>query len=904
MSLHEYATGQRWVSDAEPDLGLGLIIQAEERLVRVLFPATDEERAYAVNGAPLSRLLLSVGDEAQSVDGWSLTIESIAENAGLALYAGVRTDTGEQTTLPETRLAHDVQVNAPSDRLFTHQFDSNAWFELRHDSMLHRAELEQSPLRGLLGARISAIPHQLFIAHTVAHRYAPRVLLADEVGLGKTIEAGLILHHQLVTERAQRAVIVVPQPLISQWVLELMRRFNLDAAIFDEERCAEAEASTGDNPFASEQLVLCSLDFLVRHPKRAEQLHTVDWDLLIVDEAHHLRWSENPDAVSAEYRLIESLAETIPGLMLLTATPEQLGYASHFARLRLLDPDRFQSLEQFTAEQAHFVEAAQQVDALLEQGRDSEVSDLLDRHGTGRVLFRNSRMHVKGFARREKQGYALDNPYAEWSLHPETDASADWVETDPRVRWLLNWLRESKQKALVICAHQNTATALEHYLHFQNGIRSAAFHEGLGLLARDRAAAWFAADDGAQALICSEIGSEGRNFQFVQHLVLFDLPTEPDLLEQRIGRLDRIGQTGTVHIHVPYLKSSPQELLFRWYDEGLSAFTRFSHAGSSLRSMYAPQIEAGLVDPAGVDLESLIQDTRQKHAELTEQLEHGRDRLLELSSCRDDIAHPLRDQLIDANDDPALLRYLDMLCDCFGIETEPLDAHSMVLRPTTGYEEGFKDISEDGTSFTADRATALAKEDFKFLSWEHPLITESFDRVLGGHRGNTALGVIQGTAVEPGTLMLECLFQASVVAPRRLQIGRYLPPQLIRLVIDHKLRFVEERLPFDGIRGQTHNIALARVKPVLLAQKATLIRMLEMAHSEVAPKLQDLVTRANARINQELVPELERLRYLKTVNPNVREVEVTQLEEVINQVRTAVSQATVRFAGVRVLISN
>ena len=97
----------------------------------------------------------------------------------------------------------------------------------------------------------------------------------------------------------------------------------------------------------------------------------------------------------------------------------------------------------------------------------------------------------------------------------------------------------------------------------KHGIRATLFHEGMSLIERDRAAAWFAdPEEGAQVLICSEIGSEGRNFQFAHHLVLFDLPSNPDLLEQRIGRLDRIGQNAVIKIHVPYVRAVPVRFCF------------------------------------------------------------------------------------------------------------------------------------------------------------------------------------------------------------------------------------------------------------------------------------------------------------------------------------------------------
>ena len=131
------------------------------------------------------------------------------------------------------------------------------------------------------------------------------------------------------------------------------------------------------------------------------------------------------------------------------------------------------------------------------------------------------------------------------------------VADSHRTKWLATLLKSLKsQKVLVICRDKATAMELEHYLHLQAGIRCASFHEDLSLLERDRAAAYFADEEsGARALICSEIGSEGRNFQFSQHLVCFDLPHHPDLLEQRIGRLDRIGNAVTLIFMSPFRRT-------------------------------------------------------------------------------------------------------------------------------------------------------------------------------------------------------------------------------------------------------------------------------------------------------------------------------------------------------------
>ncbi|WP_206209126.1 DEAD/DEAH box helicase family protein, partial [Vogesella mureinivorans] len=143
------------------------------------------------------------------------------------------------------------------------------------------------------------------------------------------------------------------------------RRFNLRFALFDEERCeAITEVDTTCNPFEDEQCVIASVGWLAHSRKRAQQLLEAGWDLLVVDEAHHLAWA--PEAPSREYSLVESLAQATAGVILLTATPEQLGRSGHFARLRLLDPARYADLDAFMAESDRHLALSQVTEALLE----------------------------------------------------------------------------------------------------------------------------------------------------------------------------------------------------------------------------------------------------------------------------------------------------------------------------------------------------------------------------------------------------------------------------------------------------------------------------------------------------------------------------------------------------------
>ena len=348
--------------------------------------------------------------------------------------------------LREIFLSNQIRFNKPQDKLYAGQIDRMDNFVLRYRALQNQFEQHKSPMRGLCGMRAGLIPHQLYIAHEVGRRHAPRVLLADEVGLGKTIEAGMIIHQQVLSGRAERILIVVPETLQHQWLVEMMRRFNLHFSIFDEERCIEAFAEA-DNPFDTQQYVLCSLDFLRKSRKRFEQALEGEWDLLVVDEAHHLEWSQ--DKPSREYQVVEGLAERTAGVLLLTATPEQLGRESHFARLRLLDPDRFYDYDAFVEEEEQYAPVADAITALfsgeklpdeaknqitellseqdveplfriIESDSDEEakavgarqelIDNLMDRHGTGRVLFRNTRAAIKGFPKRNVHLMPMEIP--------------------------------------------------------------------------------------------------------------------------------------------------------------------------------------------------------------------------------------------------------------------------------------------------------------------------------------------------------------------------------------------------------------------------------------------------------------------------------------------------------------
>ncbi|MGI9211077.1 MAG: RNA polymerase-associated protein RapA [Methylococcaceae bacterium] len=949
--MSKFAPGQRWVSETEPEMGLGIVLDVENNRVTVLFIAGNERRTYAVDNSPLTRVVFSRGDTLESVDGWTLNVTAIQEHAGLLRYEGLDAQ-GEKRTLDEMEISHFMQFNKPDDRLFTGQLDSPALFRLRYETLQHLARLEQSPIRGLQGARTSLIPHQIYIAHEVAERHAPRVLLADEVGLGKTIEAGLIMHHQLLTGRAERILVIVPEPLLYQWLVEMRRRFNLRFSLFDEERYQQID---DDNPFMAEQWVLASLDFFMEDQKLRQAVLEAPWDLCVVDEAHHLEWSSG--YISPEYQFIEALSQAVPGLLLLTATPEQLGKEGHFARLRLLDPDRFYSFDTFLTEEAEYKELADMIhhlldDPILSKGTLSQLesivsSDLaeellekldspdsseparqeliqlmLDRHGTGRVLFRNTRATIKGFPGRQLIPTLLPLPpayQAIWSnaktledwLHPEVlwktaESRSEWWRHDTRVQWMTQTVRAlDHAKVLVICARAETAIDLEEALR-QNGIRAAAFHEGMSIVNRDRAAAWFAdQEDGADVLVCSEIGSEGRNFQFAHHLILFDLPLNPDLLEQRIGRLDRIGQTETIRIHAVCFEKTAQHTLFRWYHEGLGAFTQPCQTGQAVFSRLGEALKKALsahpTDSTEPE-ESLIQTARQLTEAIQLSLQQGRDRLLELNSCRKTIADALVEQVDEADDEGSLWPYMEDVFDAYGVNIEEHSDQCYILTPGEHLRMQFPELPEDGVTITLERHIALAREDMQFLTFEHPMVRGAMDLLLNSEHGNAAFSVMSHPELSAGQLLVEVFHRVDCAAPRYLQIGRYCPPSLIRSLIDIKgtdlsalphSRLVEQARVFD----RDHAVELIR------GQRQQITHCIKLAEKKAMKTLPGLIKDSAKRMLDAQTTELKRLVSLKRVNPNVRASELDQIKAHALEMNTCIQSTRIRLDAVRVIVT-
>jgi ATP-dependent helicase HepA len=944
--MSKFVTGQRWISESEPELGLGTVDYADSNRVQIMFKAAGLTRTYSAVLAPLKRVRFRVGDKVKTQSGNEFVVKEAVEQHGLLTYIG------ENQRLVETELSDNLSLRGPQERLFAGRFDSSQTFELRRRTLelFHRSR--KSSVRGFLGGRIDLIPHQLFIAHEVASRHAPRVMLSDEVGLGKTIEACLIMHRLLLSGLANRILVLVPESLLHQWFIEMLRRFNIWLHIFDEERCASIEAGDpGANPFLDDQLVLTSIDFLTASPRRSAQAVEAGWDILVVDEAHHLEWSET--APSRKYKIVEDLSRKSEGLLLLTATPEQLGVESHFARLRLLDPDRYRDLAAFLAESRDYRPTAEVAEKLVGQNdltsndiallrrllahdshletrlaklsagnqepRQELVGELLDLHGPGRVLFRNTRSAMKGFPKREACLIRLEpaQDAEQWLDRISTEFAEDVGDArlqaaldltkDPRILWLVELLQKlDPQKVLLIGRSVEKAEAIDAALRHHLAIKTGIFHEGLTLLQRDRNAAWFAEPDGARLLICSEIGSEGRNFQFAHHLVLFDLPLNPELLEQRIGRLDRIGQTEDIQIHVPYLAHSPLEVLARWYHEGLNVFETNLEGGNELllqfgRAVHDLALEFAVAerDAAEKELAELLEKTRAAHRKIRQLLEEGRDRLLELNSFRPAVAQKLITSIQERDRQPDMEDYILDAFEHFGVHIEEMAPHTWQLNPQGIITDSFPSMPAQGMVATCDRRRALSREDVGFLTWDHPMVTGAMDLLLGAETGNCAFAVLPTATVR--TMILELIFVLEAIAAPRLHVDRFLPPTPVHLFLNHKLEDVTQDFTERAWEGK-----LQKGSPYNLIENAEIARRTLPAMFTAAAKLAEteavgLRESALKEMNRMLGHELERLQTLARTNDHIRPDEIKLALAHQQQLVAALQQSRVRLDSLRLI---
>jgi len=907
----ELVIGQRFLSIAEPELGLGVVsaVDQAQKTLKVFFKSQQKERMYALKSAPIQRKIFKVEDKVSidpelfKKDSAQLlpsvidacdkisrehvfTVKDIFLREHLIYY---KIDFQNlEIDLCETAILDKIYHSSPLDKLLIQGPDEMKVGQLRRLASAVKNKMGESRSLGLLGAKLSLIPHQYYIASKVLDSSEPRVLLSDEVGLGKTIEAGLIIHKMLRTERAQKILILVPDSLVYQWFIEMYKKFQINFTTLNQETHLEP----GTNPFDDHQRVIVNIGLLKGSDMAFKMALDVAWDLVLIDEAHQLKWS--PEKVSPEYKIAEALSHRSKGLILLTATPLIKGMEGHFARLRLIDPARFYDFESYLNEVRDYKKQAQlALELLASNSREDleKLKEMQESHGTGRVMYRNTREKMAAyfpfFPARKLTAIALENNSR--SMIGIEDDETIGRTFDIKLDWLYSFLEQHRNDKILLLAKSRTVILCLEKLIKENmpSLKVASFHSGMSFIERDQKAQLFRDPDGASLMLCTEVGSEGRNFEVASKLVIFDLPKTPDQLEQRIGRLDRIGQTKDISIFQPYVKNTFEELLFRFYHQVFNAYEVSAKGASIIFQEKEHLLKEFLLTPEKafekssqdkIVFDQFVLQSQKHYGELLQELEKGRDVLVELNSFHRDDALGLIDEIRKLDEDPMLKKFMDQVFECFGVECIEISPDVFHVFPSENmilpHFPGLADA--DGITMTYSRKKAILNEDYVFLSFDHPMVIEVLDLILDQQMG-TSTALMRKIQKENAKTFIQCFFKLKLNGTINYNTRLIIDSLEERVLIDSACANHSEKVSVQDIEERTQSLTPEFGQKLKTLPKNAILKVIQEAQKMAEKPLQDKLSRIEQRLIKYYDFEIQRLKEMSLKNKNIRPSEIQTL---------------------------
>jgi ATP-dependent helicase HepA len=858
----------------QPEWGVGhlLRLSVDGGKAEVVFPTRPEPTIVSTKGGALVPQPLGTGDRIHTAKGRPGVISGeVPGGRGLRRYE-VRFDDGAEDELPESEVhteppAPDMLAALRAGRVA----DARA-FLLRRQALLLDEERRNDALGALLASRVMVKPHQLGVVQRVLSARAPRFILADEVGLGKTIEAGMVFSALRLSGLAARVLVVTPSHLNVQWLAELFHKFNQLFTLLDADRLAASRTELPDlSPWARFPTVVTSLELLSRGEETAAEAAAPGWDLVIVDEAHHLRGD-------AAFRAVSTLAQRSWGLLLLTATPMQLDVEEYRRLLTLLDPSTAPTRKQLAERLVRQEQLSEAVRALLASPEQVPTSalealrarypddarlarlraprallaHLAETYSLSDRLIRNRRARVGGFSERRLhrhpvqpsqeelnararvldalragrlRGAALAGILRRLDSSPAALAQAALATPslaavakalparDAKYQALLallreTWAHEPGAKVLLFTEARETLESLRELLR-GDGLEALGYHGDLALLERDRQVARFRDPEGPLLLLCTEVGGEGRNFQFAHHLVHYDLPWSPATVEQRIGRLDRIGQTKPVEIHAFDVRGSLASDVLGLLADAVGVFGEtVGGLDAVLEGVEGRLLDLALEPPAAraqyrTELAAAVAEAREAARRAYDTLldvrsfdQEAVEALVARAQGRLGIEHDAQSTLEDAlwgvarDLDERLEETVTELAERVGIGVDTdreVDAfqcafhfgHALTVEALPGL-----DVTQEKTllgSFWRD--TAVEQEENDFFATGHPLVEALFGFLRDGPYGRTGFRGIQRRGAKR-TRGLEVLFHLVPPEPEDTSPGARVPSRQLARFLD------------------------------------------------------------------------------------------------------------------------
>lgn len=840
------AAGQLVWCPADPALGVGLVTRVEGKLLHVRFVRLQEDRVYTTRGEQvLARYTVRSGERVLDSAGAECRVERRGEPQGaLETYA-----LEDGRTVSEDQLVPSVRDIGAKVRLASLNLAHPAVLRTRMQGLALASIWPRPGVAGVLGARAMWLPHQIDVACRAIASDPVRMLLADEVGLGKTVEATLIYAGLRCEGRAQRVLVLTPAQLTIQWLGEIFRKAHELMVLLDAARIQDARADFPDlSPFDAHQRMVIAIDDLMGDAALAAEVAQASWDLVIIDEAHHLRWSEKAGG-NPGYRLAEALARRSRHLLLLTATPMALDPSEYHALLRLLDPSRFddpaffesvgvrlQSIRDLgrAVEEAlrggtalpkrvlaqgaailgddeadgaawQALVSAPPKDAQRRAHADAVLAALQLRHGFAHFVVRNRRGPVGGMPARKAETHPLEPTPAQqdlldvgeavmfevartieeprernatlgkllralWAtpraltdilrpLSPSLAAElAPYVAKvvgapndatglptgDARLRWLVQLLRRLPpgDKILVFVETDIAVRALRDALASHVGNNIAVFHRGLAPRDQDRQVAWFRDLAGPAVMLSTEAGGEGRNFQFCHRVVLYDMPWRPATVEQRIGRVDRVGQRHDVQVLVPHLRSGYEAAIVKVMQQAIGVLEEtvggIDHAleftSDRLAELILTQAEAEAWKALYRETHELITQTRSR-------IEDAVDPILDHASFSSERVAKILAR-VPANFEAGMETFVRGYADHNRIEMQAKTSPVIAIDGAPSAAGGAEPAQAYVGTFA--RAHAIDHEDVEFLSFGHPLVEDALRWARDSQEASAAVAVCRG----------------------------------------------------------------------------------------------------------------------------------------------------------------
>jgi ATP-dependent helicase HepA len=822
---------------------------------------------------------------------------------------------------------------------------------LRQEALTLDNERRADALGALFASRIRVLPHQLAVAQRVLRAPRPRFVLADEVGLGKTIEAGLVMNALSQIGLIRRVCIVAPNHLTMQWLVEMKHRFNREFALLDSERWGHLHEKYGDDAWSQLDQVITSVELLSRNADARKLLDAEEafFDLVIIDEAHHLK-------AEKAYEAARSLARNSFGLLLLTATPMQLDIDEYQKLLALIDPEsaptakelgaRLESQSELTAFTRRLMEGDKhalselqgllQDDETLAEIKDPQVAldHLAETYSLSEHLIRNRRATVGGFLARRLQRHpvkptkeeralttklraligaklsgaprmtALQRLESSWAATQASVAripelkqemvQTSWPESDSKREAfiaLIKRIHQTERDAKVLVFVEARETQQELVVHLAlAGVEALQYHGELDLVERDRQVARFRDPDGPLVLLSTEVGSEGRNFQFCHHLVCYDLPLQPAMLEQRIGRLDRIGQLHPIDIHCFDSEGSFGSIVLSVMADAVGVFDKtvggldqvLEGVGEELAQLaYKPQTE---VAPYVAALAKRVSEARQRAAESYDPLLDLRsfDRpslqmIAEAAEQRLDLEHDEDTKLDErlllvARDlDEKLEDVVSKLARKIGIKVdndEDVDAFQCAFHLgnelTVDGLAGIDTRKERTLLGSFWRDTAVELEDLEFFASGHPLVEALFGLLRDSPYGRVAAKAVKGTSGLVAHFSIEATLGADThmgakVAARHAQ--RFLSSQRITTSTLFKQgKFASQSSVASVLEAKGSALVSAQLEEVVEQLTPAINAMLASCEAQAQKDLAAVLQNARKRMLDECEHEMDRLQ--------------------------------------------